>query len=85
MYPGVSAAGVSRQPQTAVVSQISCDEVAHLARLASWLAKPGWLVSPALDAILTHVSDQAIDVTGASRYINPLKDGNHRPDGPLRA
>ncbi len=50
-----------------VVSQISRDEVAHLARLARLALTDGELDSFAgqLDAILGHVSQiQAVDVTG---------------------
>jgi aspartyl-tRNA(Asn)/glutamyl-tRNA(Gln) amidotransferase subunit C len=67
-----------------VVSQISRDEVAHLARLARLSLTDAELDSYAgqLDAILTHVSQvQAVDVTGVEPTDNPLKDVNvTRPD-----
>ena len=67
-----------------VVSQISRDEVAHLARLARLALTDAELDSFAgqLDAILTHVSQiQAVDVTGVEATDNPLKDVNvTRPD-----
>ncbi|EUA13997.1 glu-tRNAGln amidotransferase C subunit [Mycobacterium xenopi 4042] len=53
-----------------VVSQISRDEVAHLARLARLALTDAELDSFAgqLDAILTHVSViQAVDVAGSRR------------------
>ncbi|SOX52958.1 Asp-tRNA(Asn)/Glu-tRNA(Gln) amidotransferase subunit GatC, partial [Mycobacterium ahvazicum] len=59
------------------VSQISRDEVAHLARLARLALTDTELDSYAgqLDAILTHVSQiQAVDVTGVEPTDNPLKD-----------
>jgi aspartyl-tRNA(Asn)/glutamyl-tRNA(Gln) amidotransferase subunit C len=66
------------------VSQISRDEVAHLARLARLALTDDELDSYAsqLDAILTHVSRiQAVDVTGVEATDNPLKDVNvTRPD-----
>jgi aspartyl-tRNA(Asn)/glutamyl-tRNA(Gln) amidotransferase subunit C len=66
------------------VSQISRDEVAHLARLARLALTDAELDSFAgqLDAILTHVSQiQAVDVTGVEATDNPLKDVNvTRPD-----
>jgi aspartyl-tRNA(Asn)/glutamyl-tRNA(Gln) amidotransferase subunit C len=66
------------------VSQISRDEVAHLARLARLALTDAELDSFAgqLDAILTHVSQiQAVDVTGVEATDNPLKDVNvMRPD-----
>jgi aspartyl-tRNA(Asn)/glutamyl-tRNA(Gln) amidotransferase subunit C len=66
------------------VSQISRDEVAHLARLARLALTDDELDSYAsqLDAILTHVSQiQAVDVTGVEATDNPLKDVNvTRPD-----
>ena len=71
------------------MSQISRDEVAHLARLARLALTDTELDSFAgqLDAILTHVSQiQAVDVTGVEPTDNPLKDVNvTRPgrDGPL--
>jgi len=60
-----------------VVSQISRDEVAHLARLTRLALTDAELDSFAgqLDAILTHVSQvQAVDVTGVEATDNPLKD-----------
>jgi aspartyl-tRNA(Asn)/glutamyl-tRNA(Gln) amidotransferase subunit C len=67
-----------------VVSQISRDDVAHLARLARLTLTDGELDSFAgqLDAILAHVSAiQAVDVTGVEATDNPLKDVNvTRPD-----
>lgn len=67
-----------------VVSQISRDEVAHLARLARLALSEDELDSFAgqLDAILTHISTiQAVDVTGVDPTGNPLKDVNvFRPD-----
>ncbi len=66
------------------MSQISRDEVAHLARLARLALTDAELDSFAgqLDAILTHVSAiQAVDVTGVEATDNPLKDVNvTRPD-----
>jgi aspartyl-tRNA(Asn)/glutamyl-tRNA(Gln) amidotransferase subunit C len=66
------------------VSQISRDEVAHLARLARLALTEDELVSFAgqLDAILSHVSQiQAVDVAGVKPTGNPLKDVNvFRPD-----
>jgi aspartyl-tRNA(Asn)/glutamyl-tRNA(Gln) amidotransferase subunit C len=66
------------------VSQISRDEVAHLARLARLALTDSELDSFAgqLDAILAHVSQiQAVDVTGVEPTGNPLKDVNvTRPD-----
>ena len=66
------------------MSQISRDEVAHLARLARLALTDAELDSFAgqLDAILTHVSQiQAVDVTGVQATDNPLKDVNvTRPD-----
>jgi aspartyl-tRNA(Asn)/glutamyl-tRNA(Gln) amidotransferase subunit C len=68
----------------AAVSQISRDEVAHLARLARLALTDAELDSYAgqLDAILGHVSQiQAVDVTGVEPTGNPLKDVNvFRPD-----
>jgi aspartyl-tRNA(Asn)/glutamyl-tRNA(Gln) amidotransferase subunit C len=61
------------------VSQISRDEVAHLARLARLALTEDELNSYAgqLDAILSHVSQiQAVDVTGVDPTGNPLKDVN---------
>lgn len=66
------------------MSQISRDEVAHLARLARLALTEDELDSYAgqLDAILGHVSQiQAVDVTGVQPTGNPLKDVNvFRPD-----
>lgn len=66
------------------MSQISRDEVAHLARLARLALTETELDSFAgqLDAILTHVSQiQAVDVTGVQATDHPLKDVNvTRPD-----
>ncbi|CRG21106.1 glutamyl-tRNA amidotransferase GatC [Mycobacterium tuberculosis M2248] len=66
------------------MSQISRDEVAHLARLARLALTETELDSFAgqLDAILTHVSQiQAVDVTGVQATDNSLKDVNvTRPD-----
>jgi len=62
-----------------VVSQISRDEVAHLARLARLALTDDELDSYAgqLDAILEHVSQiQSVDVTGVEPTGNPLKDVN---------
>jgi len=62
-----------------VVSQISRDEVAHLARLARLALTEDELDSFAgqLDAILSHVSQiQAVDVAGVNPTGNPLKDVN---------
>ena len=68
------------------MSQISRDEVAHLARLARLALTESELDSFAgqLDAILGHVSQiQAVDVTGVEGTDNPLKDVNvFRPDEP---
>jgi aspartyl-tRNA(Asn)/glutamyl-tRNA(Gln) amidotransferase subunit C len=68
------------------VSQISRDEVAHLAHLARLALTDGELDSFAgqLDAILGHVSQiQAVDVTGVEPTGNPLKDVNvFRSDTP---
>jgi aspartyl-tRNA(Asn)/glutamyl-tRNA(Gln) amidotransferase subunit C len=61
------------------VSQISRDEVAHLARLARLALTEHELDSFAyqLDAILSHVSQiQAVDATGVDPTGNPLKDVN---------
>jgi aspartyl-tRNA(Asn)/glutamyl-tRNA(Gln) amidotransferase subunit C len=58
-----------------VVSQISRDEVAHLARLARLALTEGELDSFAgqLDAILAHVGQiQSVDVTGVEATDNPL-------------
>jgi aspartyl-tRNA(Asn)/glutamyl-tRNA(Gln) amidotransferase subunit C len=68
----------------ALVSQISRDDVAHLARLAR-LALTGDELdsfSGQLDAILEHVSRiQAVDVTDVEPTGNPLKAINvTRPD-----
>ena len=66
------------------MSQISRDEVAHLARLARLALTDDELDSYAgqLGAILGHVSRiQAVDVTGVEATDNPLKDVNvFRPD-----
>lgn len=66
------------------MSQISRDEVAHLARLARLALTEGELDGFAgqLDAILGHVSQiQSVDVTGVEPTDNPLKDVNvTRPD-----
>jgi aspartyl-tRNA(Asn)/glutamyl-tRNA(Gln) amidotransferase subunit C len=66
------------------VSQISRDEVAHLAKLARLALTDDELDSYAgqLDAILTHVGQiQAVDVTGVEPTDNPLKAVNvTRPD-----
>jgi len=66
------------------VSQISRDDVAHLARLARLALTDAELDGFAgqLDAILTHVSTiQAVDVTGVEATDNPLKAVNvTRPD-----
>src|SRR5882757_11183525 len=67
-----------------LVTQISRDEVAHLARLARLALTDDELDSFAgqLDAIISHVSQiQAVDVTGVDPTGNPLKDVNvFRPD-----
>lgn len=66
------------------MSQISRDEVAHLARLARLALTEDELDSFAgqLDAILGHVSQiQAVDVAGVEPTDNPLTDVNvFRPD-----
>lgn len=66
------------------MSQISRDEVAHLARLARLALTDAELDGYAvqLDAILTHVSTiQAVDVTDVAPTGNPLPDVNvTRPD-----
>lgn len=68
------------------MSQISRDDVAHLARLARLSLTDGELDSFAgqLDAILAHVGQiQAVDVTGVEATDNPLKSVNvTRPDAP---
>jgi len=68
----------------AFVSQISRDDVAHLARLARLALTDDELdsFSGQLDAILEHVSRiQAVDVTDVVATDNPLKDVNvTRPD-----
>ncbi len=59
------------------MSQISRDEVAHLARLSRLALSDAELDSFAgqLDAILAHVSQvQAVDVTGIEATDNPLSD-----------
>jgi aspartyl-tRNA(Asn)/glutamyl-tRNA(Gln) amidotransferase subunit C len=67
-----------------VVSQISRDEVSHLARLARLALTDGELDSFAgqLGAILEHVSQiQAVDVTGVEATDSPLEAVNvTRPD-----
>ena len=69
------------------MSQISRDEVAHLARLARLALTDAELDSFAgqLDAILGHVSQiQAVDVTGVEPTGNPLTDVNvFRTDIPV--
>jgi aspartyl-tRNA(Asn)/glutamyl-tRNA(Gln) amidotransferase subunit C len=66
------------------VSQISRDDVAHLARLARLALTDSELdsFSGQLDAILDHVSRiQAVDVTDVVPTGNPLTDVNvTRPD-----
>ncbi|MCK0174998.1 Asp-tRNA(Asn)/Glu-tRNA(Gln) amidotransferase subunit GatC [Mycolicibacterium sp. F2034L] len=66
------------------MSQISRDEVAHLARLARLALTDSELDSYAgqLDAILDHVGAiQAVDVTGVEATDNPLTVVNvTRPD-----
>lgn len=66
------------------MSQISREDVAHLARLARLTLTDGELDSYAgqLDAILAHVGAiQAVDVTGVEATDNPLKSVNvTRPD-----
>ena len=66
------------------MSQISRDEVAHLARLARLALTDSEVDSFAgqLDAILAHVSQiQSVDVTGVESTDNPLKAVNvFRPD-----
>lgn len=66
------------------MSQISRDEVAHLARLARLALTDGELDGFAgqLDAILAHVGQiQSVDVTGVEATGNPLKEVNvARPD-----
>lgn len=66
------------------MSQISRDEVAHLARLARLALTEDELDGYAgqLDAILGHVSRiQAVDVAGVKPTGNPLTDVNvFRPD-----
>jgi aspartyl-tRNA(Asn)/glutamyl-tRNA(Gln) amidotransferase subunit C len=67
-----------------LVSQISRDEVAHLARLARLALTDAELDSFAgqLDAILGHVSQiQSVDVSGVQPTDNPLEAVNvMRPD-----
>ena len=69
-----------------LVSRISRDEAAHLARLSRLALTDGELDSLAgqLDAILTHVSQvQAVDVTGVEATGNPLRVVNvTRADDP---
>ncbi|MDX1889112.1 Asp-tRNA(Asn)/Glu-tRNA(Gln) amidotransferase subunit GatC [Mycolicibacterium sp. 050158] len=71
------------------MSQISRDDVAHLARLARLTLTDGELDSFAgqLDAILAHVGAiQAVDVTGVEATDNPLKSVNvTRPDEVARS
>ena len=66
------------------MSQISRDDVAHLANLARLALTDGELDSFAgqLDAILSHVGQiQAVDVAGIEATGNPLKEVNvTRPD-----
>ena len=69
------------------MSQISRDEVAHLARLARLALTDSELDGfvGQLDAILEHVSTiQAVDVTGVAATENPVKGEGHanitRPD-----
>jgi aspartyl-tRNA(Asn)/glutamyl-tRNA(Gln) amidotransferase subunit C len=66
------------------VSQISRDDVAHLAKLARLALTDDELdsFSSQLDAILAHVSHiQAVDVTDVEPTGNPLKELNvTRPD-----
>src|SRR3984957_3538969 len=80
--PGVTP--VSRSLGFSVVSQISRDEVAHLARLARLALTDDELDHYAgqLAPILTHVGQiQAVDVTGVEPTDNPLKAVNvTRPD-----
>src|SRR6202789_4128303 len=80
--PGVTP--VARSLGFSVVSQISRDEVAHLARLARLALTDDELDHYAgqLDAILTHVGQiQAVDVAGVEPTDNPLKAVNvTRPD-----
>jgi aspartyl-tRNA(Asn)/glutamyl-tRNA(Gln) amidotransferase subunit C len=72
-----------------VVSQISKDDVAHLARLARLALTDDELDGFAgqLDAILAHVSQiQAVDVTDVEATDNPLKirrAGAERPGNGL--
>jgi len=69
------------------VSQISRDEVAHLARLARLALSDEELdhFAGQLDAILGYVSKvQAVDVGDVEPTGNPLKDVNvTRPDTPV--
>lgn len=71
------------------MSQISRDDVAHLARLARLTLTDGELDSFAgqLGAILTHVGAiQAVDVTGVEATDNPLtvrRAGAERPGSGL--
>lgn len=69
------------------MSQISRDDVAHLANLARLALTDAELDSFAgqLDAILAHVGKiQAVDVTGIEATGNPLKEVNvTRPDAVL--
>jgi aspartyl-tRNA(Asn)/glutamyl-tRNA(Gln) amidotransferase subunit C len=79
-----SAARIVARLGFPVVSQISRDEVAHLAKLARLALTDDELDSYAgqLDAILTHVGQiQAVDVAGVEPTDNPLKAVNvTRPD-----
>ena len=69
------------------MSQISRDDVAHLANLARLALTDAELDGFAgqLDAILAHVGKiQAVDVTGVEATGNPLKEVNvTRPDAVL--
>lgn len=72
-----------------LVSQISRDDVAHLARLARLALTDDELdnFSGQLGAILEHVGRiQSVDVTGVAATDNPLKDVNvTRPDTAVRS
>ena len=82
--PGSGVRPVGLRLGLTLVSQISRDEVAHLARLARLALTDDELdsFSGQLDAILEHVSRiQAVDVTDVEATDNPLKDVNvTRPD-----
>ena len=70
------------------MSQISRDDVAHLARLARLALTDGELDSFAgqLDAILAHVGQiQAVDVTGVEPTDNPLDRRQRHPSRRRRA